>query len=70
VLYFLSASFTPWGCKAFDSVILVLFAAIRDRIGSRYPLDATYRCQLIYSCKGTRDRRQGSPSCPRPCLCI
>lgn len=27
--------------QGFDSVILVLFAAIRDRIGSRYPLDAT-----------------------------
>ena len=32
---------SPLGMTGLDSVILVLFAAIRDRIGSRYPLDAT-----------------------------
>lgn len=35
------------GMQGFDSVILVLFAAIRDRIGSRYPLDATINCRIF-----------------------
>ncbi len=33
------------GMQGFDSVILVLFAAIRDRIGSRHPLNAPNTCQ-------------------------